>query len=161
MSQVAAVAQDRLPSSHPAPPTSYLGIFRAEPAERIAMIKAGVRARMVKRLLADLDVPQAAGLAALNLPAATVNRKVASDQTLSPAESERVIGLASLIGQLQAMIQDSGDPEGFDASAWLSRWLREPVPALGGAAPLSLLDTMQGQALVSNLLAQMQSGAYA
>ncbi len=142
-------------------PPSYLDIFHAQPAERIGIIKAGVRARMVKHLLAELDMPQAAGMAALNLPAATVNRKVALDQTLSPAEGERVIGLARLIGQLQAMIQESGDPDGFDAAAWLSRWLREPLPALGGARPLAYMDTMEGQALVSDLLARMQSGAYA
>ena len=76
-------------------------------------------------------------------------------------ESERVIGLASLIGQVQAMMQGSGEPEDVDAAAWMSRWLREPVPALGGVAPLDLIDTMQGQALVSKTLAQMQSGAYA
>jgi uncharacterized protein (DUF2384 family) len=36
-----------------------------------------------------------------------------------------------------------------------------PVPALGGTRPLDLMDTMTGQALVSQVLAQMQSGAYA
>ena len=35
------------------------------------------------------------------------------------------------------------------------------MPALGGERPVELMDTMEGQTLVSNLLAQMQSGAYA
>jgi putative toxin-antitoxin system antitoxin component (TIGR02293 family) len=140
--------------------SSYRDIFLAEPVERVAMIKAGVRARMVKELLTRLDISQTAGLAALNLPAATVNRKVAQDGTLSVAEGERVIGMASLIGQLEAMVEQSGRPDGFDAAAWMSRWLREPAPALGGAAPVEFMDTMQGQALVSGLLAKMQSGAY-
>ena len=162
MPQAAAVIETsrRDPPERP-PSPSYLDIFLAEPVERIEMIKRGVRAKMVKQLLADLDIPQSTGLAALNLPAATVNRKVASDQNLAPGESERVIGMASLIGQLQAMVQHSGDPEGFDAAGWMSRWLRDPIPALGGAAPVAFMDTMEGQALVSQLLAQMQSGAYA
>ena len=74
---------------------------------------------------------------------------------------ERVVGLVKLVGQIEAMVEESGDPEGFDAPEWLSRWLREPLPALGGDRPINLLDTMEGQALVSRALAQMQSGAFA
>ena len=44
---------------------------------------------------------------------------------------------------------------------WLSGWLRTPVPALGGTRPIDLIDTMEGQALVSQVLTRMQSGAYA
>jgi uncharacterized protein (DUF2384 family) len=79
---------------------------------------------------------------------------------LTPDDRERVIGVAKLVAQIEAMIQDSGDPRGFDAAAWVSRWVNEPVPALG-ARPIDLLDTMEGQTLVSATLAQMQSGAYA
>ena len=59
------------------------------------------------------------------------------------------------------MVEESGDPQGFDAAAWLSTWIEEPLPALGGARPVDIMDTMEGQALVSTLLAQIQSGAYA
>jgi uncharacterized protein (DUF2384 family) len=59
------------------------------------------------------------------------------------------------------MVEESGNPEGFDAQNWVSHWLREPVPALGGERPVDLLDTMEGQALVSETLARMQSGSYA
>jgi uncharacterized protein (DUF2384 family) len=69
--------------------------------------------------------------------------------------------MAKLVGQLEAIVEESGEPEGFDAAAWMSRWLREPVPALGGARPIELMDTMEGQALVSAVLSQIQSGAYA
>ena len=99
--------------------------------------------------------------AALNLSAATVNRKAARGQTLSSDESERVIGIARLIGQVQAIVEESGVADGFDAERWISRWLESSVPALGGRRPLDLLDTMEGQSLVSDTLARMQSGAYA
>lgn len=59
------------------------------------------------------------------------------------------------------MVRESGNLEGFDASAWLSAWMSAPVPALNGARPLDLMDTMTGQELVSQVLSQMQSGAYA
>ena len=43
----------------------------------------------------------------------------------------------------------------------MSHWLNGPLPALGGARPIDLMDTMEGQALVSATLARIQSGAYA
>ena len=59
------------------------------------------------------------------------------------------------------MLDEAGDPKGFDAPSWLSRWLREPASVFGGTKPIDLLDTMEGQSLVSQALGQVQSGAYA
>jgi putative toxin-antitoxin system antitoxin component (TIGR02293 family) len=140
---------------------SYLAVYRASPLERIRMIKRGIRAAEAKRIIAELAIGQGAALKALKLSPATVNKKAKQNQALSSGESERVIGFAKLIGQLEAMIEESGNPEGFEAVAWMSRWLNDPNPALGGARPVDLMDTMEGQALVSTTLAQIQSGAYA
>jgi putative toxin-antitoxin system antitoxin component (TIGR02293 family) len=140
---------------------SYLAVYRASPLERISMIKRGVRATDAKHVIADLAITQGAALKALNLSQATVNKKAKQGQTLSPDESERVIGLARLVGQLEAIVHGSGNPQGFDATAWMSRWLNEPLAALGGVRPIDLMDTMEGQGVVSTALAQMQSGAYA
>lgn len=150
-------------SRHASRPFPYLDIYRASPADRIRLIKAGVPAAKAKRMITDLHLDQQVLLGALNLKTATVNRKAARGETLSPEDSERVIGIAKLVGQLEAMLEDSGSDTaaGFDALTWLSEWLRQPVPALGGAKPIDLLDTMEGQALVAQALAQMQSGAYA
>ena len=92
---------------------------------------------------------------------ATVNKKARQGDTLSPEESERIVGFAKLVGQLEAMIQDSGDPTDFDARTWMARWLTEPLPAFGGARPADLMDAMEGQGLVAAALAKIQSGAYA
>jgi putative toxin-antitoxin system antitoxin component (TIGR02293 family) len=142
-------------------PLSYLAVYRASPLERISMIKRGVRATDAKHVIADLSIAQGTALKALNLSQATVNKKAKQGQTLSPDESERVIGLARLVGQLEAIVQESGNAQGFDATAWMSRWLNEPLAALGGVRPIDLMDTMEGQSVVSIALAQMQSGAYA
>lgn len=139
----------------------YVALFRAAPAERIRVIKAGVPASDVKRFVVELYLDQNVMFGALNLKTATVNRKAARNEALSAEDSERVVGLAKLVGQLEAMVEESGDPTGFDAPNWLSHWLREPLPALGGDRPIELLDTMEGQAVVSRILAQVQSGAYA
>jgi putative toxin-antitoxin system antitoxin component (TIGR02293 family) len=140
---------------------SSLSVFRATPLERIRLVKMGVPAAQVKLLLDDLRLGQGAGFKALNLSTATVNKKAKSGETLSRDESERVIGFARLVGQLEAMVRESGDPTGFDAPAWMARWLTEPLPAFGGTRPLDLLDTMEGQGLVAAALAKLQGGAYA
>ena len=140
---------------------SYLSVYHASPLERISLIKKGIPASALKHLFADLHIGQGVGFKALNLSTATVNKKAKKGDVLSIAESERVIGFAKLVGQLQAMVQESGDRAGFDARAWMARWLTEPLPAFGGARPADLIDTMEGQGLVSSALAKLQSGAYA
>jgi len=138
----------------------YLTIYRAAPLERIRRVKAGVSAREAKEILSDLAIPSVR-IAVLGIPVSTLNRKAKGAQRLSTDEGERVLGLAKLVGQVQAMVEDSGEPEGFDARAWTAHWLNEPLPALGGARPLDFMDTMEGQGLVSDILARIQSGAYA
>ncbi len=149
------------PAKGNAASSSYLAVYRADPLERIDMIRRGIPAAEAKRLFAELRIGQGAGFKALNLSTATVNKKAKQGETLSPDESERIVGFAKLVGQLEAMIQESGDPKGFDAKAWMARWLTEPLPAFGGVRPADLMDTMEGQGLVSAALAKVQSGAYA
>jgi putative toxin-antitoxin system antitoxin component (TIGR02293 family) len=153
--EVVALARDK------APALSYITVYRASPLERIDMIRRGILASEAKRIFAELPIGQGAGFKALNLSTATVNKKAKHGDTLSPEESERIVGFAKLVGQLEAMIQDSGNPMNFDARAWMARWLTEPLPAFGGARPADLVDTMEGQGLVSAALAKVQSGAYA
>jgi len=97
----------------------------------------------------------------LGLAVSTFNRKLANRQVLSRDESERVLGLAKLVGQVQVMVEQSGDVRGFNANHWFANWIDTPVPALGGHRPCEYLDTAEGRDLVSGLLAKMQSGAYA
>jgi putative toxin-antitoxin system antitoxin component (TIGR02293 family) len=139
----------------------FVALYKAPVRTQVEWVRSGLGARYAKAILGHLLVPQGEALSALHIPVATVNRKAKTNAPLSPAEGERVLGLGRLLGQLQTMVRESGNPEGFDASAWLSAWMSGPVPALGGARPLDLMDTMTGQALVSQVLAQMQSGAYA
>jgi uncharacterized protein (DUF2384 family) len=105
-----------------------------------------------------LQVQTAARLA---LSRATTSRKEKDAIVLSKDESERVLGIETLIGMAQTMVEQSGDPTGFDAARWVSAWLTKPLPALAGETPASYLHTFEGQKLVTELLAMSQSGAYA
>ncbi|CAG4885761.1 MbcA/ParS/Xre antitoxin family protein [Paraburkholderia saeva] len=68
--------------------------------------------------------------------------------------------IAMLVAQVQLMVEQSGNPAGFDAQSWLNDWLHSPVPALGSRPPMELLSTPDGVSLVSSTIARMQSGAF-
>lgn len=68
--------------------------------------------------------------------------------------------MAALVALVQRVVNESGDPVGFDARAWTTRWLRRRIPALGGACPAEYMATPDGRALVKTLIKRMQSGAY-
>jgi putative toxin-antitoxin system antitoxin component (TIGR02293 family) len=140
---------------------SGAGVYRASKLDRIGIIRRGVPAVAVEKIVREMDISKERLYAVLHFPRATVDRKIREKATLSPEQSERILGLKYLVGQVEAMVQESGNPEGFNADHWLAGWLEEPLPALGGARPSEFMDTVEGQALVSQLLAQSQSGAYA
>lgn len=137
-------------------PISHIG-----PQARIALIRQGIPASMIGNLSLRMGMSKETLLSSLGLSRATISRKEKEATTLSKDESERVLGLETLIGIVQTMVEQSGDPVGFDAARWLSYWLTQPLPALAGATPASYLDTFEGQKLLGDLLLMSQSGAYA
>ena len=139
---------------------TFLGVFDLEPMHRVQMIKHGLPASVPGDVAQRMGISKERLFATLGLPRATVERKLLQQQALSPDESARVLGMARLVGQVQRMVEESGQPEGFDAAAWVARWIERPVPALGGLKPAELLDTAEGQAIVANVLSRAQTGAY-
>lgn len=137
-------------------PRSLLG-----PQERISLIRHGIEASTIGDLSIRMGMSKESLLSSLGLSRATISRKEKDATVLSKNESERVLGVAKLIEMVQAMVEESGDPTGFDAARWLSEWLSTPLPALAGATPASYMDTFEGQRLVADLLSMSQSGAYA
>jgi hypothetical protein len=73
----------------------------------------------------------------------------------------RDAAIAKLVTQVETMLLQAGVPFEFDTAAWITRWLEDPLPALGGARPIDYMNTPEGQALVSKTLALIPSGAYA
>ena len=95
------------------------------------------------------------------MPRSTIIRKAKEKARRSATQSERLIGLSRLVGQVQAIVAESGDPEGFDAARWVRESLEQPNPALGGRRPAEFMDTVTGQSIVASLLSKVQTGAYA
>lgn len=73
------------------------------------------------------------------------------------ARQLQIIALRNLV---QRLVRESGNPQDFDASAWVTAWIREPNPALGNIAPVQLFQTPNGCEKVRTLLLRMQSVAY-
>jgi putative toxin-antitoxin system antitoxin component (TIGR02293 family) len=140
---------------------SFSVYFYADPIARVEAIKSGIPATFVDQLAAEMGKSKEWLLWTLSLSTATFNRKKSESKPLSKEESERVLGIARLVGQVEAMVEESGDPTGFNAAQWVAGWLEEPLAALGGRKPGDLMDTAEGQSIVSNVLARAQSGAYA
>ncbi len=140
----------------------YADLFQADPVVRIGAIKSGISPRAVDGLAKNMRTPATAITTMLGLSRSTVARKKTADETpLSTNDSEKVVGLAKLVGQVEVMVRESGNPEGFDAGKWLNTWLNKPIGALNGRKPVEFMDTAEGQGIVSNLLAQIQHGVYA
>lgn len=141
--------------------TSAETLYPTDPQHRIEMIRQGLPAYTVSRLSERMGMTKANLIEILRLSRATINRREREGRPLSSPDSERVLGVETLITMVQSMVEESGNPEGFDAARWVADWISHPVPALGGATPASYMDTVEGQKLVANLLAMTQSGAYA
>jgi putative toxin-antitoxin system antitoxin component (TIGR02293 family) len=142
----------------------YNAFAVADAHVQIDTVRRGIPAQFLSALATDMHVSKEQLFDWTNIPRATANRKIAADSSLSVEESERAFSVAKLIGQAATMVGDAGDTDGaapFDAATWTAQWLQEPNNALGGVAPGEYLDTAEGRALVAQLLAQMQSGAYA
>lgn len=136
-------------------------LYPFDALERIELVKNGLPAGLLMLISEDMAISKDKLYATIGLARATVNRKLREQQALNQDESERVLGMARLVGQVSTIVGESGNPEGFDAAKWVAAWLDRPLQALGGRRPAELMDTADGRGLVSDLVARMQTGAYA
>lgn len=134
-------------------------LHRLDPHVRIAIIRKGIPASTIGRLSARMGISKETLLSSLGLSRATISRKEKDAAVLSKDGAEPVLGIGTLIAMVQTMVEQSGDPAGFDAARRVSDWLTQALPALAGAIPASYMDTFEGQKLVAELLSMSQSGA--
>ena len=138
----------------------FVEAYKTAPIDRVRLSGQGISADVLDQRAKDMSISKARLADTLGVARSTVDSKALKRKLLSPNEGSRVLGMASLIGQVHTMVCESGNPEGFNAAEWVARWIDRPLPALGGLRPAQLMDTFDGQALVSSMVARMQSGAY-
>lgn len=128
---------------------------------RIALVEEGVPAYVVDDLAVLMDVPLNFLTRALRISTTTLRRHRRDFQPLAMGDSDRVLGLACLIGCSAVLVQEAGGAGDFDPAQWIAGWLKTPVPALAGRRPAEFLSTRSGLTLIEDLLAKITSGAYA
>jgi putative toxin-antitoxin system antitoxin component (TIGR02293 family) len=139
----------------------YAALRDVSVMERISMMRAGMPASAITRLADDMAVSRDRIYDWVRIPRATGNRKISADADLNQDETERMVGIMDLVGQVEKMVGESGDKQRFDAAQWTAHWLDQANSALGGQTPGDLMDSAEGRTIIARLVAQMQSGAYA
>ncbi|UPG90124.1 DUF2384 domain-containing protein [Luteibacter aegosomaticola] len=142
----------------------YRSIALSSPSEKSTMVRKGLSPAFVKQMAHDLAIDQSVLTDSMGIARSTFTRKAKNHEALSSGESAVALGLARIVGEIERILAESGDPEqlkDFDTAEWVGVWLREPVAALGGHPPLDFMDNPYGQETVLQLVGQMQSGAFA
>lgn len=118
-------------------------------AKKIAAIRGGVRARVVDDMVQYLGVPKHVIFGILHMPESTAHKLIRDDRTLDAAASERVVRVADITRTAE---------EVFGGREPAAQWLTRANAALGGATPLSMLDTEPGAAAVRRVLSSINYG---
>lgn len=151
---------DALPAQDALPMPTPLAWVEAPLADRIRLLRQGVPSSWLRQAEEATDLGRSTLCALLGLKLSTMNRKLNQKLRLSPDESERLMGLQRLIGEVEAVVRDCGEGQGFAAGRWLASWLQRPNQALGGATPAAFLDTAEGREQLARLIGAQRSGAY-
>ena len=82
-------------------------------------------------------------------------------EPLPDVAGHRVMAFLRVAATLRRLLKESGDPEQlthFDQEAWLSQWMRQALPELGGKSPAEMLRNPEGQRAVEQVLERMRGG---
>lgn len=138
------------PSTTPSATTFHLLVTReTSTADKIHVIRQGLKARLVDEMVRYLDVPKHVVFSILHTPESTAHRLIRDNRALDPATSERVVRIADVTRLAEDIFG------GREAGA---RWLKTPNLALADATPLSMLDTEPGAAEVRRVLSSIDYG---
>jgi putative toxin-antitoxin system antitoxin component (TIGR02293 family) len=121
--------------------------------DRVVVEKAreGLAFAEFERLAGLLELTAQEQAALLSMTERTLARRVAEHGTLHPLESERLVLLQKLAEYGVEVFEDAGK---------FNRWLRRPLPLLGGKSPLQYLDMSTGFVVVEQVLGRLANGVY-
>ncbi|WP_413226806.1 antitoxin Xre/MbcA/ParS toxin-binding domain-containing protein [Burkholderia sp. AU38729] len=125
-------------------------LCRFDALEQRKQIREGMESNIIDRVAKNLlHVPVQTFLASLGLPSSTILRKIAREERLSPAESDRVARVLYVF-RLAADV--------FENEALAAEWMQLPHSELAGMWPLELLDSQPGYDRVRDILMRVIHG---
>lgn len=117
----------------------------------ISLVRQGIGAGAVDAAARVVGIGQAELASALDIPKRTLARRK-KEGVLSRDESGKLVRLARVVERAVEVFED-------EAAALA--WLKAANDALGGASPISLLDTDLGADAVMNTLGRIEHGVFA
>ena len=127
-------------------------LFAGDIMELITAMRSGrVRADRIPLLATRLGVSQDYLLTQLRLPKSTMASRIARNATLAGGEQDRIYRVERVLWRAQQVLEDN---------AAAVAWIKRPNRALGGVAPLTLLDTEAGYELVFDVLGRIEYGVF-
>lgn len=133
----------------------------SDPLTLYRAVEQGVPAFTVVLISKAFDAPAPQVLDIIGLAETTYRRKSEAGESLPEVAGHRAVALMRVVAKLRQLLAESGDPQRvkeFDLDSWVSDWIKEPLPELGGATPAALLRNPEGQRVVENLLERMRGG---
>jgi putative toxin-antitoxin system antitoxin component (TIGR02293 family) len=126
-------------------------VVRAATAEALqARLREGLPYASLAAIAAGFSITMAELTRVLHLPARTLARRK-KERRFRADESDRLFRLGRIAALAEETLGDRGKA---------SRWLQADNAALGGMAPLSLLDTDLGARQVEDVLLRIAHGVY-
>ncbi len=120
------------------------------PAELIALVRAGLPVSELDALQNVLDIPIEKLAPKLGISKATLHRRKGAGQ-LGPDESDRVVRFARLMAAAIHV---------FESEKAARAWMSSPQLGLGGETPLDYADTELGAQEVQLLLGRIDHSVY-
>jgi len=123
--------------------------LKATPMDLVELVREGLPWTLYQGVMTDLGLTDQMAAGVLHIPLRTLTRRKGG--RLDPRESERVMRLIRLRTKAEDVL-----------GTWekASHWLESPNRALGGATPLSLLDTDIGTQAAEDVLTRIEYGVY-
>ena len=125
------------------------GYSLADPLQLVELVREGVPWSLYHGVASDLGLSEQVVADVLRIPPRTLARRKGG--RLEPHEGERLLRFVRLVARATEVLGDSKKA---------ARWLEAPNRALGGATPLSLLDTDIGTQAAEDVLARIEYGVF-
>ena len=129
---------------------AVLGKQVSTTAQLHGKLRAGLPHAALETLMTRFDLGRDEISRVLHLPLRTIARRK-RERRLQADESDRLCRLARIASHTEDVL---------GSAAKAARWLRVPNRALGGVAPLSLLDTDLGSRQVEEVLGRIEHGVF-